>query len=245
MAAQHYNYFTHLTADPNVQKLTLAVVVGAGLILLGRRVSAAARNLSPARAGQTVDTSTLIPDRKLSLAGFFDFFVEAFVSYHDSVLGRENRRYVPFNGSIFLFILIINLLGLIPGMPAATTTVWVNVGIALTVFVYFNYLGIKANGLVGYLKHFCGPFWALAWFMLPLELFSTALRIFTLNLRLYWNITADHLVLGIFTGLTKLIVPMAFYALGTFVSFMQAFIFTTLTMIYILLATQHSEEDHH
>ncbi|WKZ57803.1 MAG: F0F1 ATP synthase subunit A [Bdellovibrionota bacterium] len=242
MAGQHYNYFTHFTSDPNLQKLSLAVIVGAGLILLGRRVTASVR---ASDRGGAVASEALVPAKAFSVAGFFDFFVEAFVNYHDSVLGKENRRYVGFNGTIFLFILTLNILGLIPGMPAATTTVWVNVGMALAVFIYFNYLGIKANGFWGYLKHFCGPIWALAWFMLPLELFSTALRIFTLNLRLYWNITADHLVLDIFTGLTKFVVPLAFYALGTFVAFMQAFIFTTLTMIYILLATQHSEDEHH
>jgi F-type H+-transporting ATPase subunit a len=66
----------------------------------------------------------------------------------------------------------------------------------------------------------------------------------TLNLRLYWNITADHMVLEIFTGMLGPVMPVLLYVLGTFVSFMQAFIFTTLTMVYILLATQHEEEDH-
>ena len=147
---------------------------------------------------------------------------------------------MPFTASLFLFLLAANLLGLVPGMPAITTTVWVNVGMALVVFLYFNYLGIKEHGLLSYLKHFCGPVWLLAWFIFPLEIFSTCLRVLTLNLRLYWNINADHEVLNIFTNL---IGPFAapFYVMGVFVCFMQAFIFTTLTMVYILLATQHEE----
>ena len=95
------------------------------------------------------------------------------------------------------------------------------------------------------MKHFAGPVWWLAWFILPLELFGTVLRILTLNLRLYWNITADHVVLGIMSELVPFVVPVIFYALGTFVCFMQAFVPTVLTMIYIMLATQHEEGEQH
>ena len=81
--------------------------------------------------------------------------------------------------------------------------------------------------------------------MFVIEILSVSMRVLTLNLRLYWNMTADHTVLSIFTDLTKFIVPVVFYGLGTFVCFMQAFVFSTLTMVYILLATQHEEEEHH
>jgi F-type H+-transporting ATPase subunit a len=138
----------------------------------------------------------------------------------------------------------MNLIGLIPGMVSPTTTVSVNVAIALIVFLSFNYYGIREQGLVNYLKHFAGPVWWLAPLLFPLEILSAVLRVLTLNLRLYWNITADHIVLGVFTELTKYVVPVIFYGLGTFVCFMQAFVFTTLTMVYIFLAVDHGAEEH-
>jgi len=236
--AAHYTYFQHLTADPSWQKLILTGVIAGGLLMIGSRIHT--RLSAP---GGLV--SAVIPAEKITSFGFFDLFCETFGRYHDSVLGIENRKHLAFNSSVFLFVLVLNLIGLIPGFPSPTTSVWFNVAIALVVFCYFNYLGIKEHGWGGYLKHFAGPVWWLAWFIFPLEIFSTALRIFTLNLRLYWNISADHLVLGIFTDLTHFFIPIIFYGLGTFVCFMQAFIFTTLTMIYILLATQHEEESHH
>lgn len=232
--ADHYTYFSGFIQDANWQKLAMGGILAGGIILLGR--AASARLHTP----QGIKDS-IIPAPKLNTAGFFDFFVEKFVAYHDSVLGKENRHHVPFTGSIFLFVLFANLIGLVPGIPAITTTVWINVAMAFVVFGYFNYEGIKANGVIGYLKHFCGPMIFLAPLLFPIEIFGTFLRIVTLNLRLYWNITADHKVVEIFTGLLGPGVPIVFYVLGTFVCFMQAFVFTTLTMIYILLASQHEE----
>ena len=231
--SDHFTYLSPLISDPNTQKITLAVGLAILMVAIGRTLTA---RLSDDSALE----SHVVPNRKITLFGFFDAFVELFLAHHDSILGKKNRKYMPFTASLFLFLLAANLLGLVPGMPAITTTVWVNVGMALVVFLYFNYLGIKEHGLLSYLKHFCGPVWLLAWFIFPLEIFSTCLRVLTLNLRLYWNINADHEVLNIFTNL---IGPFAapFYVMGVFVCFMQAFIFTTLTMVYILLATQHEE----
>jgi F-type H+-transporting ATPase subunit a len=186
----------------------------------------------------------VVPEERCTLLGFFDLFVESFVNFHDSILGKENRKYASFTGALFMFLLFSNFLGLIPGMAAITTTVQVNVGLAIVVFLYFNYLGIRTQGVKNYLKHFCGPIWWLAVLIFPVEVFGVLLRPITLNLRLYWNVTADHTVLSIFTdqvipGFGLLGLP--FYVLGSFVSFMQAFVFTTLTMVYILFAVQHEE----
>jgi len=235
--ASGYNYLTHFVSGVDEQKFAAALILGAGLVVGGRLLTG---RLSTTQGV----TTSVVPQRKLSVFGAVDFMVESFVKFHDSVLGKENRHHVPFTGSIFFFLLISNLLGLVPGMPAITTTVWINVGMALVVFCYFNTWGVKANGLWGYIKHFGGPMLFLAPFLFPLEIFSTCLRVVTLNLRLYWNITADHMVLEIFTGMLAPVLPMLLYVLGTFVCFMQAFIFTTLTMVYILLATQHDEEHH-
>lgn len=239
---RHYTYFHFLfpggydSFGSSLEKLVIAAALGASIVIVTAIAS------SPIRSGKSLDQ--LIVPGKFSLFSFFDLLVEKFVSFHDGILGKENRKYVPFCGSVFFFVLFSNLLGLIPGMPAITTTAWVNVGLALVVFVAFNYLGIREHGLVGYLKHFAGPIWWLAPLFFVVEIFSTCLRIVTLNLRLYWNISADHLILGTFTDMVP-VVPIVFYGMGTFVCFMQAFIFTVLTMIYILLATQHGEEEHH
>jgi F-type H+-transporting ATPase subunit a len=231
-------FFSYISTNPDVQKLLAAAVVGTGIFILGKSVVSRISNVSSIE-------KELIPRQKAGLFGLFDICIEQFIKFADTILGKENRRHIPFVASIFFFILFANLLGLIPGMPAITTSVWINVSMALVVFVYFNMQGIKANGLLGYLKHFCGPMVVMAPVIFPIEIVSTCLRVLTLNLRLYWNIAADHMVLDVFTKLLGPILPLPFYLLGTFVSFMQALVFAILTMIYILLATDHGEEAHH
>jgi len=222
-------------SDPNVQKFVTGGAIGGGLLFLGSLVKGQLK--TPERQEHFV-----VPSSKASLVGVLDLVVEGLVSLSDSVLGKHGRKFIPFTGAVFLFIFLSNLLGLIPAMPAVTTTVWVNVGISLAVFLYFNYCGIREQGLISYLKHFAGPVWWLAWFILPVEIVSITLRILTLNLRLFWNITADHMVLHSLTGLFKVFATPVFL-LGSFVCFMQAFIFTILTMLYLLFATEHDHGD--
>jgi F-type H+-transporting ATPase subunit a len=238
--AEHFTYLTPLTSNVDAQKFITAIALGGGLVFLGTSLTRRLRNSEELR-------ERVVPSSSISLFGIVDFFVESFLAFQDSILGKEGRRHAPFTATIFLFLFLANLIGLIPGVPALTTSVWVNVGMALAVFLYFNAQGIREQGLVPYLKHFAGPVIWLAWLIFPLEIFGVLLRILTLNLRLYWNVTADHMVLEILTGILGLgAIPV--YVIGTFVSFMQAFVFTTLTMVYILLATQHEEgheEGHH
>ncbi len=235
MSEGHFTYLTPFIENQDEQKIITAIILG--LILWGigcfcrKKISTA----------QQIDKN-IIPNGKITCFSFFDFFVEKFTNFFDSVLGRENRRHLPFIATIFMFILFANLIGLIPGIPAITTTVQVNVAMAIVTFIYFNVQGVKEHGAFGYFKHFCGPIVFLAWFMFPLEIFSTTLRILTLNLRLYWNVTADHLMLSIITdNVCPYFIPAVLYVLGVFVSFMQAFVFTTLNMVYIKLATEHEE----
>lgn len=234
----HYTYLNAITHDTEIQKAITGLIVGSALLVFGVLASTKIRS-GASRAAHIVP-------KKFSLVSFADFLISSFISYHDSIAGKENRKYMSLSATAFFFIFFSNLLGLIPGFPAATSLVWINVGIALVVFISFNLYGIFSQGFIHYMKHFAGPVWWLAWFMFPLEIISTCLRILTLNLRLYWNISADHIVLGVFTDLTKFIVPVVFYGLGTFVCFMQAFVFATLTIVYISLATQHGhgEESH-
>lgn len=232
----HYTFLGQLISNPDLERLLTGVAVGAAVTGLGFFAS---RQLQTAEGLK----ANLIPSERPKLVGIIDSMVSVFVAYFDSLLGKQNRHHLPFCASIFFFLLFSNLIGLVPGVATPTTTVWINIGMALVVFFYFNYVGIKAQGFLGYLKHFCGPSIFLAALMFPLEIVSTCLRILTLNLRLYWNLNADHAVLGV---ATDLIHGFAFpiYLMGTFVSVVQAFVFTTLTMIYILLATQHGDENH-
>lgn len=226
-----YDSFGH-----SLEKFLVAFALGLIIVLLSLSATKVLRDPEQLSAN-------IVPAKRFNLFGLFDLIVGGFVSFHDSVLGKENRKYVGLSGSVFIFIFLGNLLGLIPGFPAITTTVWVNLSIALIVFICFNAYGIREHGFVNYMKHFAGPAWWLAWLIFPVEILSTCLRILTLHLRLYWNISADHMVLGTFTGMAP-VIPIVFYGIGTFVCFMQAFIFTVLTMSYILLATQHEEEAH-
>ncbi len=228
-----YTFIGEVIKNPDAQKFATAIAVGAVFLAIGAVIR-------PQLLNKEQRQKHLVPKR-FSLLSFFDFFVETFLHYHDDIVGVENRKYASMTGTVFLFLLAVNFLAIVPGMAAASTTVWVNVGVALVVFFYFNYLGVKHNGVIGYLKHFAGPMLPLAMLIFPLEVFSTVLRVFTLNLRLYWNLSADHIVMATFTEMAPLLgVPV--YLLACFVAFMQAFVFTTLSMVYVQLAVQHEEE---
>ena len=191
----------------------------------------------------------LIPDEKLTVRNFAELVAEFILRLGDSTMGKHNRKHLPFLAIIFVYILLMNLMGLVPGFSGSTDGIpggiFFNLGIALVVYVMYNYWGIKEVGFVHYAKHLLGPVWWLAPLILSIELVSHALRPLVLSIRLAGNMMADHLVLGIFTDLTKFIVPVVFYFLGVFVCFMQAFIFTILTMVYIALATEHEHEEGH
>ena len=235
-----YTYFQQTFSDPNWEKLALGGAVAAAMLLGGLVVRSRIGDGTDAKALK----ESIVPSKGFSFFGIIDAFFELWVRFQDGIIGKEGRKHAPFTATIFMFILLSNLLGLVPGMAAITTTVWINVGMALVVFAYFNFIGISEQGLGGYLKHFAGPVWWLAPFIFLLEVVSTCLRVLTLNLRLYWNISADHIVLSVFTEIVPFGVPVMFYALGTFVAFMQAFVFSLLTMVYIKFASHHDEGHH-
>jgi F-type H+-transporting ATPase subunit a len=198
-------------------------------------------------AGIMKRDNRLVPERKLSMTSFFDLILEAILKLADSTMGRENRRYLPLVCTLFLFIAISNLLGLVPGFSMPTDNFTVNFGIGLIVFVIYNGVGIHAAGFVNYMKHFCGPALMLAPLLFPIEIFSHCVRPLSLSMRLFGNMTADHAILEAFTDLSRpllLPIPVVFYLMGTFVSLMQAFIFTVLTMVYIRIAASSAEEHH-
>lgn len=186
----------------------------------------------------------VVPDGTLTARNAAEIFVEGFTTMVlQPVLGKRGRPYLPTYASFFLFICAANLLGLIPGFSPPTSNINVTLALGITSFVVYNVYGFMAHGL-GYLKHFLGPIWWLVFLMLPLELIDNFLRPITLNLRLLMNMFADHLVLGIFTDLTKLVIPVVFLMLGSFVSVIQAFVFTLLSLVYVSLATASHDHEH-
>ncbi len=154
----------------------------------------------------------------------------------EQIIGHGYQRYQSWVICIFLFVLLNNLLGLIPGIPAPTTSPWVPLGLAVPTFLFYNYQGIRANGPIGYAKQFCGPIWWVAWLILPIELVSHLARMMSLTIRLYANMFASDMVTLGFFSLIPVGVPAIFLGLHVFVSIIQAFVFMLLTMIYLSLA---------
>lgn len=157
------------------------------------------------------------------------------------VIGHGYQKYVPMFATFFIFILAGNLLGVIPSFESPTMYYVVPAGIAILSFLYYNAMGIKEMGLLGHLKHFAGPLWWLAWFMFPLEIISHCIRPVSLTIRLYANMFAGEQVTIGFLSLAPYVVPVIFMGLHVFVSFVQAFIFTLLSMVYVSMAVTHEE----
>jgi F-type H+-transporting ATPase subunit a len=140
---------------------------------------------------------------------------------------------------IFLFVLLNNLSGLIPGITAPTTSMMVTLGLAIPTFLYYNFQGIRVNGPKGYLKQFAGPIWWMSWLILPIEMVSHLARVMSLSVRLYANMFAGDLVTLVFFSLIPVGIPVIFLGLHVFISLIQAFVFMLLTMIYLSLAISH------
>ncbi|SFV64770.1 ATP synthase F0 sector subunit a [hydrothermal vent metagenome] len=150
------------------------------------------------------------------------------------VMGRAHaRKYLPLVATIGLFVGIANLIGIIPGFEAPSSSLNMTLTLALTVFVYYNYVGIKTHGVVKYFKHFTGPVWWLAWLMFPVEIVSHFSRIISLSFRLMGNIKGDDMFLAVILMLVPWVLPLIPFALLTFGAFLQAFIFMMLTYVYL------------
>lgn len=241
-------HFTWMTLIPGIDALPRYVpglkeppyhIAGALLVAIVLLVWAAV-----ARRRLRAAPDAVIPDSTLTARNTLEIFVEKFADMVDGVLGSRGRKYIPLYGTFFLFILVSNLSGLLPGFSPPTSNFNVTLALGLTSFVMYNVFGFREQG-VGYLKHFVGPILPLAVLMVPLELVDNFVRPLTLALRLAANMTADHLVVGIFTGLTKVIIPVIFYMLGAFVSLIQTFVFVLLSLVYVSLATAGHDDHGH
>ena len=169
------------------------------------------------------------------------------VAQLDAAIGHgKGRQYLALCGGIFIFILLGNLMGQIPGLGSPTSNINVPFGCALTVWLYYHFQGIKAQGLGSYLLHFAFPPGVpkmMAPLMLPIEIISHLSRVLSLTLRLFGNIFGEHLVVLIIASIVPLIAPLPIQMLGLIVGPLQAFIFMTLTAIYLGAAT--AVDEHH
>ena len=163
----------------------------------------------------------------------------AFVSdQSESIIGHGSERFTSYLTALLLFILLSNLMGLVPGLESPTADVVVPLGFAIVTFLYYHYHGIRSNG-GAYIKQFLGPVWWLSWLLLPIEIISHFARVLSLTVRLYANMFAGDLVTIAFFSLVPLGIPLIFLGLHLGVAVVQAYVFFLLAAIYLSLAVAH------
>jgi len=198
-----------------------------------------------ARAGGGV-----VPDDGITLRNLVEVLVEMLASLARDRIGPDWRKYFPLVGTMFLFILVANLMGLLPGVGGATADANTTWAWAVIAWLVYTAVGIAKHKHV-YLVKFMGPsfferemfgrkvhFRLLMPIFLVLEIPLDLARIMTLAVRLLANMFADHTVIGVWLALVPIGVPAIFMGLGLIIAFLQAFIFALLTMIYIGLALE-------
>jgi F-type H+-transporting ATPase subunit a len=210
---------------PITTTFTLELIVFAALVLffIVARIS-----LSVEKPGSTQHLAELIHE---------------FVSGQaDQVMGHGYEPFMPVVTCLLIFILSCNLMGLLPNIETPTANPVVPLGLALFTFIYYNWNGLRAQGPIGYAKHFMGPVWWIAPLMVPIEIISHFARILSLTVRLFANMLASDMITIIFFSMIPLALPLVGLGLHLFVAVIQAYIFMLLTMIYLGEATAHAED---
>jgi len=170
---------------------------------------------------------------------FFEVVLVGLADFMDSTIGPGGRRFMPLIGTLAIFILMANLMGLFPGMASPTANINTNVALAVTVFTIYQFVGLRKHGLA-YFKQFLGPVWWLIPMMLPIELISHLARPVTLAVRLFGNIKGEDMVILVLGFLIPLFLPIPMMAFAVFTSVLQTLVFILLSMVY--LAGALSEE---
>lgn len=160
--------------------------------------------------------------------------------HSEEVIGHGGKRFINYIFTLTFFILLGNLIGLIPGFDSPTADIAVTVGLAVMTFVYYHYFGVKKHGVLRYLKTFLGPIWWMAPLMVIIEIISHFARILSLSVRLFANMFAGEIITAIFVALVP-VLGIVFMGLHVFVAILQAYIFVVLTMVYLsgALAEEH------
>lgn len=154
----------------------------------------------------------------------------------EQVIGHGYERFQAFVTCVGLFIVLNNLLGLIPGITTPTSQPAVPLGVAVLTFLYYNFHGLRVHGPIGYFKQFAGPMWQISWLLFPIEVISHLARMMSLTIRLYANMLASDLLTLICFSLIPFVAPTIFLGLHFFVALIQAYVFMLLSMIYLSMA---------
>lgn len=183
------------------------------------------------------------------LQNMLETIVQALAGFIDGIMGSAGRPFVPFLGTLFIYIAFMNLIGLLPGFGSPTANLNTTLSMAIIVFFLVQYHSLRQNGLVGYIKHFIGEPWWLFFIMLPLHIISELVRPITLALRLFGNIQGEEIAIFSFIMLAAALplylrwlplqLPMMLLALLT--SLLQALVFVLLTSLYLTLASPEHE----
>lgn len=182
----------------------------------------------------------LVPRGMQNLA---EAFLEGVISMGTDTMGTKEkaRKYLPLIATLGMVIFFSNLIGIIPGFEAPSASLNFPLALALIVFVYYHFEGIRTQGIVKYFAHFMGPIKFLAPLMFPIEIVSHISRVISLSFRLFGNIKGDDLFLAVILALVPYVAPLPAYVLLTFMAFLQTFIFMILTYVYLAGATTIEE----
>jgi len=210
----------HLIPDHIVMSLIVAAVLILFFGLASRRLN-------------------LVPSK---LQSILELIIQAFENILVETIGERGKKYLPLIATVGLFILVCNLLGLVPGFMSPTSKLNVTLGCALVVFFYYHWQGIRSQGLFKYLKHFTGPIPLLAPLLIPIEIISHFSRPVSLSIRLFGNIFAEELLIVVIASIIPFFLPLPFMAIAIFTATIQAFVFVLLACIYIGGAVAHEEE---
>lgn len=206
-------------------------VIGSHIVLVGILVLLFAK--------AATSSMQLVPRGFQNIA---EAYVEGVIAMGKDVIGEElARKYLPLVATIGLLVLFANVIGIIPGFESPTSNVNMTVVLAIVVFTYYNFEGIRVNGVIKYFGHFMGPMKVIAPLMFPIEIVSHLSRVISLSFRLFGNIKGDDMFLGVVLMLAPYLLPVVPFALLTFMAFLQAFIFMILTYVYLAGAVLISE----
>jgi len=165
------------------------------------------------------------------------------------VVGEHGLKYFPVVMTFGVLILVSNLMGLFPGLMSPTAATSVTFALGLSSFVYYNYIGVKENGLLGHLSHFAGPIWWIAPLLFVIEIIGNLVRPMSLGIRLFGNMFADEQVAmtiaGLYPPITQFLVPVVLMPLNVFVAFIQTFVFVLLSLVYISEVSHPPHEHGH
>jgi F-type H+-transporting ATPase subunit a len=182
---------------------------------------------------------SLSADKPGKLQHIFETLYE-FLNTQASDVGIQHpEKYSSWLGTLFIFILAMNLIGIIPAFEAPTMAIYVPAGLAMCTWIYYHSMGVRELGPWKYLATFAGPILWLAPIMFFIEIIGHVARLLSLSVRLYGNMFAGEQLTNVFISLTYIGIPVIFMALHVFVSFLQAYVFTLLTMIYVSIGTSH------